>query len=80
MTLDERNAALPRARKSQPLLLHNWIAGAFSIPAFAPMYLVRTLREEAMMHDHSGAAWDAYAARTGRLLPRLRQDDRRRHD
>lgn len=65
---------------SQPLLLHNWIAGALGIPAFAAMYVVRTPREEAMMHDHFGAAWDAYAARTGRLLPRLRQDDRRRQD
>jgi hypothetical protein len=32
------------------------------------------------MHDHFGAAWDAFAARTGRLLPRLRQEARRCHD
>lgn len=65
---------------SQPLLLHNWIAGVLSIPAFVAMYMVRTPREEAMMRDHFGEAWIAYAARTGRLLPKLRWSDRRHHN
>lgn len=73
-------AALWLWASSQPLLLHNWLGGALGIPAFAAMYALRIPREEAMMHDRFGAAWDAYAERTGRLLPRLRQEDRRRHD
>lgn len=55
---------------AQPLLLHNWIAGVLVIPAGAALYFVRTPREEAMMRDRFGSAWDTYAARTGRLLPK----------
>ena len=58
---------------SQPLLLHNWIAGVLSIPAFAALYILRTPQEESMMRDHFGNVWDNYAARTGRLLPTMRQ-------
>jgi hypothetical protein len=42
------------------------------IAAFLPLYLVRVPREEQMMLDHSGDAYRAYCARTGRILPRLR--------
>jgi protein-S-isoprenylcysteine O-methyltransferase Ste14 len=58
---------------AQPLLLHNWIAGILSVPASGALYFVRTPREEAMMRDRFGSAWDAYATRTGRLLPKVRR-------
>lgn len=56
---------------AQPLLIHNWIAGALIVPAFAMLYFVRVPREEAMMRERFGKAYDDYAARTGRLLPEL---------
>ena len=57
---------------AQALLLHNWIAGAGGLAAFLPLYLVRVPREERMMLAHFGAAYRAYCARTGRIVPRLR--------
>lgn len=56
---------------AQPLLVHNWLAGAAIVPAFALLYLLRAPREEAMMRGRFGAIYDAYCARTGRLLPKL---------
>ena len=56
---------------AQPLLVHNWLGGAAILPAFALLYFVRVPREEAMMRDRFGATYDAYCARTGRLLPKL---------
>jgi len=64
-------AAIWLAALTQPLLIHNWVAGALVIPAFAAMWLIRTPQEEAMMRSHFGAAYDAYVARTGRLFPKL---------
>lgn len=54
---------------AQPLLIHNWIAGLFVVPAFAAMWLLRVPREEAMMRAQFGADWDAYCLRAGRLWP-----------
>lgn len=56
---------------AQPLLVHNWLGGAAIVPAFALLYFIRTPREEAMMRDRFGAIYEAYCARTGRLIPRL---------
>ncbi|PTL85129.1 isoprenylcysteine carboxylmethyltransferase family protein [Vitiosangium sp. GDMCC 1.1324] len=64
-------AAIWMSTLAQPLLVHNWIGGALIVPAFAAMWFLRTPREEAMMRSRFGAAYDEYAARTGRLLPRL---------
>jgi len=58
---------------SQPLLLHNWIAGFSMIVIFIPLYLMRMPREEAMLREHFGPAYEHYMTRTGRLLPRLRR-------
>ena len=58
---------------AQPLLLHNWIAGILVVPACGALYFVRTPREEAMLRDRFGGAWDAYAVCTGRLLPKVRR-------
>jgi protein-S-isoprenylcysteine O-methyltransferase Ste14 len=56
---------------AQGLLLDNWLAGWFALAAFAPLYVLRTPREEAMMREHFGDAYRKYMAQTGRLLPRL---------
>jgi len=57
---------------AQPLLLPNWLAGPASLAAFLPLYLSRVPNEERMMLDHFGEAYRDYCARTGRVLPRLR--------
>ena len=56
---------------AQALLLHNWLAGFSALVTFVPLYLVRTPREERMMRDQFGEAYEAYSRRTGRLIPRL---------
>ncbi len=52
------------------LLLHNWLAGPSLLVVFAALYFTRTPREEAMMRARFGSEYEAYMARTGRLLPR----------
>ena len=63
-------AAIWCAALSQPLLLHNWIAGPLVIVAFAVMYFTRVPKEEAMMRDIFGQDYDTYVAQTGRLWPK----------
>jgi len=63
-------AAIWLSALAQPLLIHNWIAGALVIPAFAAMWVIRVPNEEAMMRVRFGAAYDTYCAQTGRLWPR----------
>ena len=53
----------------QPLLIHNWIAGPAGIVAFGVMYAIRTPREEAMMREQFGEAYDDYCKKSGRLFP-----------
>ncbi|MEM0950432.1 MAG: protein-S-isoprenylcysteine O-methyltransferase [Pseudomonadota bacterium] len=53
----------------QPLLLHNWIAGPPAILFFAALYLLRIPREEAMMREQFGAAYEEYMKRTKRIIP-----------
>lgn len=62
-------AAIWVSALAQPLLIHNWVAGALVVPAFAAMWFLRTPREEAMMRQRFGAEWDDYCERTGRLWP-----------
>ena len=57
---------------AQALLLPNWLAGGGSLAAFLALYRLRVPAEEQMMRDHFGADYTAYAARTGRIFPRLR--------
>lgn len=64
-------AAIWISALSQPLLIHNWIAGALVIPAFAAMWFLRVPNEEALMRRRFGTAYDDYAARTGRVVPRF---------
>lgn len=58
---------------AQALLLANWMAGASGLIGFAPMYFLRVPREEAMLREAFGNAWDDYVARTGRIFPRLQK-------
>jgi protein-S-isoprenylcysteine O-methyltransferase Ste14 len=60
---------------AQVLLLPNWAAGPALLVPFIPFYLSRVGREERMLAEHFGDEWRAYAARTARLLPRLRGRD-----
>jgi protein-S-isoprenylcysteine O-methyltransferase Ste14 len=57
---------------AQPLLVHNWLAGAFGVLAFGLLYALRVPREEALMLDTFGDEYRAYMQRTGRLWPGLR--------
>jgi len=58
---------------TQPLLVHNWIAGALAMPAFAAMWFLRVPQEEALLRDAFGTDYDAYCARVGRLWPGRRR-------
>ncbi|MEM6461987.1 MAG: protein-S-isoprenylcysteine O-methyltransferase [Pseudomonadota bacterium] len=52
-------------------LLPNWVVGLTGLIGFTALYFGRVGREEEMMRDTFGAEWDAYAAVTPRLIPRL---------
>lgn len=54
---------------TQALLIPNWVAGLAGLAAVLALYAVRQSREEAMMRDTFGAEYDAYCARTKRLVP-----------
>lgn len=56
---------------AQGLLLENWLAGWYSLPAFALMYFVRTPREEQMICEFFGQEYRNYMLQTGRIFPRL---------
>jgi len=54
------------------LLSANWLIGALWIGSFTVVLASRLAREEAAMEAEFGQEYRAWAARTGRLLPRLR--------
>jgi protein-S-isoprenylcysteine O-methyltransferase Ste14 len=56
---------------AQALLLQNWVAGPAGLVGFGTLYAFRIGREEALMRLTFGSAWDAYAARTRRVVPHL---------
>lgn len=58
---------------AQALTLQNWVAGPAGIIGFGTLYLFRVGREEALMRETFGQAWDDYAARTPRVLPFARR-------
>ena len=55
---------------AQALLIHNWIAGLGGIFSFGLMYVIRVPKEEAMMREQFGEAYDAYCRSSGRLWPK----------
>jgi protein-S-isoprenylcysteine O-methyltransferase Ste14 len=54
---------------AQALMLSNWLAGWAGIVTFAPLYFLRTPREEKMMIEHFGDDYRAYMSETGRMIP-----------
>ncbi|MGR6430665.1 protein-S-isoprenylcysteine O-methyltransferase [Rhizobium sp. PAMB 3174] len=54
---------------TQALLIPNWIAGLSGLAAILCLYAERQGREEAMMRATFGAEYDAYCARTRRIVP-----------
>jgi protein-S-isoprenylcysteine O-methyltransferase Ste14 len=55
----------------QALVLPNWLAGPSYLVMTLLLIAARTGPEERMMRDRFGAEWDAYSARTKRLIPAL---------
>jgi len=53
----------------QALAAPNWIAGPAYLAVMLPLIALRLGPEEAMLRERFGAEWDAYAARTPRLIP-----------
>jgi len=58
---------------AQMLLPPNCLAGTGGLLMFLAFYVVRVQREEQMMREHFDEAYAAYAATTGRILPRWSQ-------
>lgn len=54
---------------AQSLTLQNWLVGPAGIIGFGTLYLLRVMREETLMRETFGTAWDSYAARTPRIIP-----------
>jgi len=53
----------------QALALPNWVAGPSYLVAFGLLFAFRIGPEERMMREEFGADYDAYVARTKRLVP-----------
>ncbi|UCH59747.1 MAG: isoprenylcysteine carboxylmethyltransferase family protein [Anaerolineales bacterium] len=69
-------AATWLAALAQALLLANWFAGLAGLVLFSLVYLVRVPKEERMMLEQFGTAYQEYLERTGRLIPRLTPKDK----
>jgi protein-S-isoprenylcysteine O-methyltransferase Ste14 len=56
---------------AQALLLPNWIAGPAGLVGFGTLFFLRVGREERLMEQTFGDEYRQYAARTGRIIPRI---------
>lgn len=56
---------------AQAFLIANGVAGLAGMAGVALLYFYRVGREEALMRKTFGQAYDVYAARTGRVIPRV---------
>lgn len=56
---------------AQALLLPNLVAGLSGLVGFGILFAFRVGQEEAMMRETFGAQYDAYCARTKRIIPGL---------
>lgn len=57
---------------SQAMILPNYVAGFSGLVPFAILYFQRVQKEERMMLEEFGSAYEAYLQKTGRLIPKLR--------
>ena len=64
-------AALLLYSLGQALVIPNWVAGPSYLVAFAILFAFRVGAEERMMLEYFGDTYEAYAARTKRLVPGL---------
>lgn len=64
-------AALTVSGLGQTLVLQNWLAGPSLLIAAILFYVVRIPREEKLLEAAFGGAYQAYAARTGRIFPKF---------
>lgn len=55
----------------QALVLPNWVAGPSYLVAFALLFVLRVGPEERLMVEEFGTDYEAYIARTKRLIPRI---------
>ena len=53
----------------QALVLANWLVGPAYLVTFGILFAFRVRREEKMLLDQFGASYEAYMARTKRLVP-----------
>lgn len=56
---------------AQILILHNWIAGYSFFIVMVPHYLARVGKEESMMIEQFGGAYEDYMKSTGRIFPKF---------
>ena len=56
---------------AQALLLPNWVAGLSGLVGVGILFLARVGAEEHMMEKHFGEQYRSYAAKTGRVIPRI---------
>jgi protein-S-isoprenylcysteine O-methyltransferase Ste14 len=56
---------------AQALILQNYIAGFSGLVPFALLYFLRVPKEERMMREEFGKAYDEYLLVTGRILPKF---------
>ena len=56
---------------AQAFLLPNWVAGFSGIVGVGLLYFARVGAEEALMQKSFGDEYRSYAARTGRVVPRI---------
>ena len=64
-------SALLLYSSGQALALPNWVAGPSYLVAFGLLFALRVSREERMMLEQFGQDYQAYMARTKRLVPGL---------
>src|SRR4026208_2283675 len=56
---------------AQAMILQNYVAGFSGLVPFALLYFLRVPKEERMMREEFGKAYDEYLLATGRILPRF---------
>jgi protein-S-isoprenylcysteine O-methyltransferase Ste14 len=55
----------------QALALPNWVVGPSYLAGFGLLFALRVAAEEKMMREEFPQEYEAYAARTKRLIPRV---------